>query len=50
MARIADIEGIGPAYTARLREAGIRSTTALLDRGGTAQDRVELGRATGIEP
>jgi predicted flap endonuclease-1-like 5' DNA nuclease len=49
MAKIADIEGIGSAYARRLREAGVRSTQTLLQRGGSARDRKELAAATDIE-
>ena len=48
MARLETIEGIGPHYAARLREAGVRSTDALLAAGGTARGRQELAQKTGI--
>ncbi|HEX6033656.1 MAG TPA: DUF4332 domain-containing protein [Anaerolineales bacterium] len=49
MAKILDVEGIGSAYAERLREAGVRSTTTLLKRGGTAKGRRELAYAINIE-
>jgi predicted flap endonuclease-1-like 5' DNA nuclease len=49
MARIADIEGIGQAYAAKLQEVGVRSTATLLKRGGNAKGRKELSSATNID-
>jgi predicted flap endonuclease-1-like 5' DNA nuclease len=49
MARIVDIEGIGPAQAEKLQKAGVRSTEALLKRGGTAKGRKELAAATNID-
>jgi predicted flap endonuclease-1-like 5' DNA nuclease len=49
MARIDNIEGIGPAYAERLRTAGVRSTRALLERGGNPRGRKELAAAANIE-
>ena len=49
MATILDIEGIGPAYAEKLKEAGVRSTTTLLKRGGNAKGRKELAYAINIE-
>jgi predicted flap endonuclease-1-like 5' DNA nuclease len=42
------IEGIGPAYKAKLEAAGITSVEALLKKGGPKKGRVELAAATGI--
>ena len=50
MASIVDIEGIGPAYAQKLKEAGVRSIAGLLKVGGTAKGRDALAAATGIEP
>ena len=47
--KIADIEGIGPKYAAKLQEAGVRSTTALLNAGCTRKGRKDLAEATGID-
>jgi predicted flap endonuclease-1-like 5' DNA nuclease len=48
MARIVDIEGIGPAIAAKLQEAGVRSIATLLKRGGNAKGRKELASALNI--
>jgi predicted flap endonuclease-1-like 5' DNA nuclease len=42
------IEGIGPAFAAKLNEAGIVSVMDLLQRGATRKGRAELAEATGI--
>lgn len=49
MARIADIEGIGSVYAEKLREVGVRSTTALLRRGGNPKGRKNLADAVCLE-
>ncbi len=46
--KIVDIEGIGPAYAAKLNGVGIRTTDALLDKACGAQDRKLLAESTGI--
>jgi len=49
MARIIDIEGIGPVYKQALKEkAGITTTEALLKAGATPKGREELAAKTGI--
>ena len=48
MANIEDVEGVGPAYAAKLQAAGVGTTDALLKRGATASGRSELETATGI--
>lgn len=45
---IEDVEGIGPQYAAKLREAGVATTDALLERGAAPGGRAELVSATGI--
>ena len=47
---IEEIEGIGPAYAAKLEGAGIRSTDALLEAGATRPGRRDLAEKTGIKP
>ena len=42
MATITDIEGIGEVYAVKLRTAGVRTTEALLERGGTPKGRKGL--------
>lgn len=46
---IIDIEGIGPAYAAKLNAAGINTTDDLLSKGGTKAGRKTLADDSGIE-
>jgi predicted flap endonuclease-1-like 5' DNA nuclease len=46
--KIEEVEGIGPTFAAKLSEAGVATTDALLDRGATAAGRDKLSEATGI--
>ena len=48
MASIEEIEGIGPNYAAKLKEAGIATTDQLLAKGGAAAGREALAKNTGI--
>ena len=48
MPTIAAIEGIGHRNATRLRKARIRTTEALLKRGGTRRGRREVAQATGL--
>ncbi|MCG9896033.1 MAG: DUF4332 domain-containing protein [Fimbriimonadaceae bacterium] len=48
MAKVEEIEGVGPAYAAKLEEAGVKSTADLLEKGGTKEGRAGLAEATGI--
>ena len=48
--RIEDIEGIGPAYTAKLVEAGIKTTSSLLKSCGDPKGRDMLSQKTAINP
>jgi predicted flap endonuclease-1-like 5' DNA nuclease len=48
MASIKEIEGIGPAYAAKLKDAGITTTEQLLDKGAAPQGREELAAGTGV--
>jgi predicted flap endonuclease-1-like 5' DNA nuclease len=48
MARLIDVEGIGPKYAAKLKEAGISTTEALLKKGASPKGRKELAEKTGI--
>jgi predicted flap endonuclease-1-like 5' DNA nuclease len=45
---IGDVEGIGPAYAAKLEAAGVKTTDDLLSRGAKPKGREELEKATGI--
>ena len=46
--RIADVEGIGPVFAAKLESAGVSSTDDLLERGAKPSGRLALEDATGI--
>jgi len=48
MASLIKVEGIGPAYAQKLREAGISTTQALLDKGASPQGRKEIAQKAGI--
>ena len=48
MAKIQDVEGIGPVYAAKLQEAGIVRTEILLEKGATPQGRKAIEEQTGI--
>ena len=45
---IEDVEGIGPAYAAKLKEAGINTTDDMLMAGATAASRAKVADMTGI--
>jgi len=47
-ARVEEIEGIGPTYAKKLKDAMIKTTDELLGAGGTKQGRKELSEKTGI--
>lgn len=46
--KIADVEGIGPAYAEKLEKAGINDTDKLLAKGSTRAGRKALAEETGI--
>lgn len=48
MAKIIDVEGIGPIYTQRLSAIGIKTTNKLLKKGATPKGREELAQKAGI--
>ena len=48
MAKIEDVEGIGPVYAVKLQEAGIVKTEILLEKGATPQGRKAIEEQTGI--
>lgn len=48
MTKLLDIEGIGPAYAAKLQEAGVATIEALLEKGATPKGREELAEKSGI--
>ncbi len=49
MARIDDIEGIGPVFAAKLVEVGVKTVEALLKAGATPKGRVDLAEKSGID-
>lgn len=48
MAKIIDVEGIGPVYAKKLIDIGITTTNKLLKRGATPQGRQEIAEKAGI--
>ena len=46
--KIADIEGIGPAFAAKLNAVGVTSVAGLLKKGACPEDRKQLAEASGI--
>ena len=46
--KVIDIEGIGPAYAAKLHAVGVRTTEALLKAGCGPQERKQLAAAAGV--
>lgn len=49
MAKIIDIEGIGPQYAQKLQAAGVKTTEALLKAGATPKGREELSAKAEID-
>jgi hypothetical protein len=47
MAKLEDIEGIGPKYAATLRKAGVRSTNDLLKKGANPEGRKTISKESG---
>ena len=47
--QIIDIEGIGPAFTKKLKAIGVNRTDQLLERGATPKGRKELAAQSGID-
>jgi predicted flap endonuclease-1-like 5' DNA nuclease len=48
MAKLLDIEGVGEVYAQKLKDAGIKSTEALLKAGATSKGRKTIAEKTGI--
>lgn len=48
MAKLEDVEGIGPVNAGKLRAAGVGSTDSLLSMGGTASGRKDLAAKSGV--
>jgi predicted flap endonuclease-1-like 5' DNA nuclease len=49
MAKLSTIEGVGPAYETKLKEAGIGSLEALLKAGASKKGRKDIAEKTGIQ-
>lgn len=48
MAKLLDVEGIGPVYAQKLKAAGVASTKDLLEQGATPKGRKSLAEKAGI--
>jgi predicted flap endonuclease-1-like 5' DNA nuclease len=48
MAKLTDIEGIGPVYAQKLKTAGVSATDALLKKGATPKGRLAIASKSGI--
>ncbi|GAB4113096.1 MAG: hypothetical protein Fur005_33250 [Roseiflexaceae bacterium] len=48
MAKLTDVEGIGPTYAEKLGNAGINTTNQLFEHGATAKGRNEIAEQSGI--
>jgi predicted flap endonuclease-1-like 5' DNA nuclease len=49
MASILDIEGVGPAFAAKLKAAGVSTVEALLKEGAAVAGRKNLAEKSGID-
>ena len=47
--KISEIEGIGPAYAVKLKQAGIKTVNSLLKKGSTKKGRKNIEEATGLD-
>jgi predicted flap endonuclease-1-like 5' DNA nuclease len=50
MAKIEEVEGIGPIYAAKLREIGLKTTGALLKAGASPKGRKDIAEKTDVSP
>jgi len=48
MTALIELEGVGEVYAKKLKELGVATTAALLERGATPKGRKELAEAAGI--
>ena len=48
MAKLSDIEGVGPVYQQKLNAAGVATTAALLEKGATPKGRKEIAEKSAI--
>lgn len=49
MTKITTIEGIGPAFEEKLKQAGVTSCEELLEKGATKEGRAQIEQASGID-
>ena len=49
MTKLIDIEGVGPAYAAKLEAAGVKDEEALLKMGATPKGRKEVAEKSGVD-
>ena len=47
--KISEIEGIGPAFSAKLEKAGITTVEGLLEKGGTKAGRKAISSESGLD-
>jgi len=50
MAKLIDMEGIGPAYAQKLQSAGVQTSRSLLKQGATPKGRDSIAEISGISP
>ena len=48
MAKLIDVEGIGPVYADKLKLAGVSTTDGLLKKGATPEGRREIAMKAGV--
>jgi predicted flap endonuclease-1-like 5' DNA nuclease len=48
MAKLTDMEGIGPAYAQKLQSAGVQTIQSLLEKGATPKGRESIAEVSGI--
>jgi predicted flap endonuclease-1-like 5' DNA nuclease len=48
MTKLIDIEGIGPAYEAKFKAAGVKTVEDLLDQGGSPEGRKMIAEKSGV--
>ena len=48
MAKLIDVEGIGPAYAKKLKMAGLATTDSLLKKGAMPKGRTAIAQKSGI--